>query len=260
MIAPAGDLRPAPGDPPPFDVALALRRTVIGFWHDFAPIVVLGFGMVTLPQVLLALAGTHAGSTVVATFAGLLRVLYVVIVSHGALARLAGRPLPPAAFVPLGLAASPRAFSVALLLGAGVVLALVASLLAGLVGAAALPLRGVIAGVAFAAAVLSVAAVPLALTARMTPGTAVGRAAALTRGRRSGVAATLGLVALTVVPARFVVAATVYGVGPGPSHVAAVDAAMTLVSPGLWLLALFDLLAWGVGAVVPAAIYWGLRE
>ena len=34
---------------------------------------------------------------------------------------------------------------------------------------------------------------------------------------------------------------------------------MTLLSPGLWLLALLDLLAWGIAATVPAVVYAGVR-
>ncbi len=243
-----------------FDVALALRRVATVFWHDFAAIVVLGVGMVLIPEVALALAGSHSGSTVIATFGGMLKVLYVVIVVHGALARLAGRPIAPAAFAGSGLAASPRALSVALLLGAGVVAGLVALLLAGLAGAAAPLVRAGIVALAFAAAVLTVPAVPLALTIRVTPFVAISRAAMLTRGRRGGIAVTLGLFALTIVPARLVVAATVYGLGASAGRVAGIDAAMTLASPGLWLLALFDLLAWGIAAVVPAAVFVGLAE
>ena len=245
---------------PPFDVALALRRIGSGFWLDFAPIVVLGFGMVTVPQVALALAGSNAGSTVIATFAGLLRVLFVVIVSHGALARIAGRPLPAARFAAAGLAASPRALSVALLLGVGVVVVLVALLLAALAGSAAPLVRAGTVGVAFAAAVVTVAAVPLALTRRVMPWQAIVTAAALARGRRSGIAAVLALVALAIVPARFVVAATVYGPGASLARIAAINATMGVTSPGLWLLALFDLLAWSLAAGVPAAVFAGLGE
>lgn len=241
-----------------FDVVLALRRITSGFWHDFAPIVVLGFGMVTLPEVALAVAGTHAGSTVIATFAGLLRVLYVVIVSHGALTRLAGKPLPAQTFAAAGLAASPRAFGTALLLGAGVVVVLISLLLANLAGPAELLLKVAIVAAAGAGAVLTVAAVPLALTERVTPFAAIRRAVVASRGARAGIAMTMGLVALAIVPARLVIAAMLLGLAGG--HAASGDAALSVASPGLWLLALFDLLAWSVGTVVPAAVYVGLVE
>ena len=113
---------------------------------------------------------------------------------------------------------------------------------------------------AFAAAVLTVAAVPLALTERVTPWRALIRATALTRHRRGSVAVVLALVLLTVVPARLVLAATVYGAGASLARTAAIEAAMNWASPGLWLLALFDLLAWGFAAGVPAAVFAGLRE
>jgi hypothetical protein len=247
-----------PAEAPRLDVALAFQRIVTVFWHDFAAIVVLGFVMVTLPGVVLALAGTHAGSTIVATFGGMLRVLYVVIVTHGVLARLGGQPLAPRAFVRAGFAASPSGLNVALLLGAVTVLALVGLLLAGLAGSSALPIRAAIVAAGFAGAVLLVTAVPVALVERHAPLSALWRATALTRGNHGRIAVVLGGFALTVVPARLVVAATVYGVGASAAHVAAVDAGMTLASPGLWLLALFDLLAWGVGAVIPGVVFAGL--
>ena len=242
------------------DVPLALRRIALGFWHDFAPIVLLGFVMVTIPEVALALAGTNGGSTIIATFGGMLAVLYVVIVSHGVLLRLDGNPAGARAFARAGVAASPRASSVALLLGAGTVLVLVGLLLAGLAGAGAIVVRIGIVATAFAVATVVAPAVPLALVERRSPFATLAEVAVLTRGNRGRIAVVLGTVALTIVPARLVVAATVYGVAASAARTGAIDASMTLTSPGLWLLALFDLLAWGVGAVVPAVIYQGLRK
>lgn len=244
----------------PFDVPLAMRRIGLGFWHDFAPIVLLGFVMVTIPEVALALAGTHDGSTIIATFGGMLEVLYVVIVSHGAFARLDGRPLGPRAFARAGVATSPRALSVALLLGAGVVLVLVGLLLAGLAGAGAIIVRIGIVATAFVIAAIVAPAVPLALVERRSPLSTLAQTAALTRGNRGRIAIVLGAVGLTIVPARLVVAATVYGVAASAARTGAIDASMTLASPGLWLMALFDLLSWGLGAVVPAVIYRGLQK
>ncbi|UAJ10236.1 hypothetical protein [Polymorphobacter megasporae] len=249
-----------PAEATRLDVALAFQRIGTVFWHDFAAIIVLGFVMVTLPGVVLALAGTHAGSTIVATFGGMLRVLYVVIVTHGVLARVDGRPQGPRAFVRAGIAASPRALNVALLIGVMTVLAMVGLLLSGLAGPSTLAIRATIVAAGFAGAVLLVAAVPVALVERRAPFGALGRASALTRGNRGRVAVVLAGFALTVVPARLVLAATVYGTGASAQHVAAVDAAMTVLSPGLWLIALFDLLAWGVGAVIPGVIYAGLTR
>ena len=240
------------------DVALALRRIVLIFWHDFAPIVLLGFAMVTIPQVTLALAGSHSGSTIVATAGGMLRVLYIVIVSHCALARLAGRPLGLSAFAREGLAASPRGLSVALLLGAGTVLVFVALLLAGLAGPLAVLVRGAIVTIALGVLVVVLPAIPLAVAEGLAPGAALARATALTRGSRGRVATIVIVFALTVVPARIIVSATIYGLGATAAHIATVDAGMTLASPGLWLIALFDLLAWGTSAVVPAVVYAGL--
>ena len=241
-----------------FDVALALRRVFIGFWLDFAPIVLAGFAMVSLPGIALALIGNHAGSTIVATLGGMLHVLYVVIVSNGALARLRGSPRGPSAFVREGFANSPKGLSVALLLGAGFVGVLVALLLAGVAGTAAVGVRLVVVAASFAAAVVVAPAVPLALVAPVAPLATLTRAAALTGGNRVRIATLLVIVALAIVPARVVLAASVYSVGASAATVRGIDAGMTLASPGLWLLALADLLAWGLAAVVPAVVFVGL--
>jgi len=246
---------------PGFDVALALRRIAMGFWHDFAPIVGAGFVLVTLPQVALMLAGTGSGATVVATLGGLLRVLFVVIVSFGAGERLAGRPLDARAFVPAGFAASPRAIGAAMLLGAGGVTALAALLVADLAAGPAAPVVRIAIGVtAFAAAALVAPAVPLALATHATPVGALLTAVRLTRGRRGGIAAVLGVMALTLGPPGLIVAAMVYGPGASAAQVAATNAASGVLSPGVWLVALVDLLRWGMAAVVPAVVFAGLPE
>lgn len=240
---------------PRFDVALALRQVVLTFWHDFAPIVPLGFVMVTLPAVALHLIGSNSGSTVLATFGGMLSVLYVVIVTVGSLARLTGRPFAPMAFVRAGIAASPQGLSVALLLGAGVVLTLVGLLLAGLAAPYAAISQLLIVAAAFLAMIVVLPAVPAAIVERRSPLAALKRAAALTRGDRGRIAAVVVMLALAVVPARLVVEASIYGTATSLARTAAIDAGMTLLSPGLWLLALFDLLAWGLAATLPAVVY-----
>ncbi|MGI4878754.1 MAG: hypothetical protein ACRYG4_14845 [Janthinobacterium lividum] len=239
----------------PLDVALALRQVVLTFWSDFAPIVLLGFVMVTLPAVAQRLIGSHSGSTVVATFGGMLTVLYVVIVTVGTMARLSGRPLTAAAFVRVGIAASPPGLSVGLLLGAGVVLVLVALLFTGFsTPAEAAGSLAIVVG-AFAGIVTVVPAMSAAIVERRKPFAAVARGAALTRGSRARIAALLIVLGLAVVPTRLVIAASIYGLGVTTAQQAAADATMTVFSPGLWLLALFDLLAWGLAATVPGVVY-----
>lgn len=246
--------------PERFDVALALRRAVTAFGYDFSPIVVLGFGMVLLPEIALILAGTSAGATMIAAFGGMLRVLYVVIVTTGILARLSGRPLAPGAFVRTGIALSPAGLSVALLLGAGVVMVLVTLLLATFASRSTTAIQAALVVAAFVASVPALAAVPAALVERLSPLTALRRSAALTNGHRGSIAAFVLIVGLAIVPARVVLAATVYGMAASAAQVAAIDATMTLASPGLWLVALVDLVAWGVAAVVPAVIYAGVTD
>ena len=239
---------------PQLDVALALRQMVETFWHDFAPIVLLGFVMVTVPSIVQRLIGSQSGGTIIATFGGMLGVLYVVIVTVGTITRLTGRPLPPMAFVRTGLAASPNGLSVALLLGAALVMVMVALLLTGFgtpVGAA---WSLMIVAAAFAGVVAVVPAVAAAIVERRKPFEAVARAATLTRGNRGRIAAVLVVLALAVLPARMIIVATIYGTASA-AQAAMIDGSMTLLSPGLWLMSLFDLLAWGLAATVPAVVY-----
>ena len=231
-----------------FDVAVALRHIVRVFWLDFAPILLLGFAMVTFPRLIgLVIEGTGASGTVLAVFSGLLFALYLTIVSHGTVARLAGRPLEPQAFVSEGIVASPPGFSVALLLGTCAVLLIIV----GVVGGAGRPGVGVAALVAgLSGLVVVFPVVPVALVERLAPLVALRRAVALTRGKRLPIALVVAVVALALVPTALVLQAL--QAQPTAGH--------GLASPGLWLRELYNLLAWGVAAVVPGVVYAGLVE
>ena len=236
--------------PAKLDVPLALRRIAQGFWFDFAPIVTLGFGMVTLPGVVAALVPpASSGSTIMAVVSGLLAALFVTIVSHGVVARLAGQPLDAGAFVSRGIAASPPGFSVALLIGAGIVLIAIIGLLGAL---AWQPARSIAIGVAIVLLLTVLPAVPAALAERLPPLLALQRGMTLTRGRRGGIAA-IGLIALlTFGPTWLLLKVLVRSIEPG--------AVASFASPGLWLRALYALLASSVAAVVPGVVYVGLLE
>lgn len=227
--------------PARFDVALALRRIVDVVWQDFAAIVLLGLAMLTVPRLLGALVPpASAGATILAVLTGLFAALYVTIVSHGAVARLRGHPLPPRVFVARGIALSAPGFSVALLLGAGaVVVAIVALLVRRDAGAA--PLGVALAGLGLLVVVLP--AVPAAIIEQLGPLPALLRAGALTHGQRIRIAAVVAVVLIAYLPVDALL---------GSAPVA------SIASPGLWLRALFDLLAWGVFAVVPGVVYAGL--
>ena len=233
-----------------FDVPLALRRIALGFWHDFAPIVMLGFGMMTLPGLIAALVPpASSGATIMAVLSGLLAALFVTVVSHGVLARLAGRPLDAGLFVSQGIVASPPGFSVALLIGAGVVVAAIL----GLLGAAAwAPARGIAIGVAVAGVLLTLPAVPAALTERLPPLRALKRGLTLTRGGRGGIAVVVLIAVLTFGPAWLLLDALVRSIEEG--------AVTGFASPGLWLRSLYNLITASVASVVPAVVYAGLLD
>lgn len=241
-------------DPPParLDVLAAVRQLFAVLAGDAAAILGLGLVMIGLPVLAGGLvprggpAGGGPGGTGLAVLGGLLALLYLAIVSYGALSRLAGKPLPPALVARRGLVASPPGYSVALLQGALLVGFGIAGLLLGL----ALPEArdfatpfAVLAG--FALLVLTLPAVAVALVERVSPLAALRRAAALTRGSRGQVALLLLAFLLTLLPVGLVVREVAAGAGG---------------LAGAWLRAMF---AWGAAAVsapLPAVAYMQLAR
>ena len=232
------------------DLALALRQIGEVAVRDSTPILAQGAVLLTLPALAQRLvAPGHSLGTVLAVVAGLAAALFIVLVSYGTLARLAGRPLALPDYFRRAVVASPPGYNVALLLGA-----------AG-VGVAIVPLGLRLAGVAspgvvvfgLAAAVIAVVivvlpAVPLALAERRPPLVALARAAALTRGNRGRITALLLVAGLAIGP----VALAIDRLGG--------YAGATLASGQLWALLLFDLLAASLLATIPAVVYTQLAR
>lgn len=229
--------------PPRLDLALALRQIAQAFARDAAPVLLLGFGMVSIPALLRAVVPPVGGAgTILAVVAGLLAALYVTIVSFGAMARLAGRPLPPGRYAATGIVASPPGFSVALLTGTGLVLAAILGLL--LPGAAGwTTVRAAIWSLAALALVMTLPALPAAIAERLPPAAALRRAVLLTRGSKARIGALL-----LVVP----------GLAFGPAALLLGSDATALTSPWLWLRTGFELVAVAVTATIPAVVYMQL--
>lgn len=230
-----------------FDIALAIRRAGIAFWDDFAAIVIGGFAAVTLPQLLAATLDPAAGSGTLATTArAVFAMLYLAMVSHGVSQRLHGQPLPTRRFIAEGLARARPGLEVALLLGAGGVLLLTVELFGRSGTLAGTALHALVAGGAIWAACVLLPVVPAAVAERLRPLAAIRRAAALTLGHRDRLLALLVIVMLTLAPAAVFIAVLVDG------------DTRRLDGPGLWLSALFTLLACSVLATVPPVVYAGL--
>ena len=231
---------------PAFDVALAIRRVGVALRRDFAAIVGGGFVAVALPA--LALGGIGAGDdrfTLAVTARGVLAMLYVAVVAHGVVARLAGAPLPPRAFVAQGLARARPGLIVGLLFAAAIVVVMIVEL-AGRAGTAAGTLLHALAaaGVIWAVCVL-LPAIPAAVAERLGPIAALRRAADLTRGSRDRILALLAIAAFTLAPAAALIALLAEG-GGGVA--------------GRWPTALFELLAAALLSTLPPVVYQGLRE
>ncbi len=233
---------------PRLDVARAVRRVATAFWEDFAGIVIGGFVAVILPALVSAWVLADGGGTLGTTLRAVLAMVYVAMVSHGVIERLAGHPLPTGRFIRDGLLQARPGLEVALLLGAGVVVLLMLELLgrAGTLAGTALHAL-VAAGVIWSLCVL-LPVVPVAVRERLRPMAAIRRAARLTRGNRDRIFALLVLAMLTLAPAAVLIAVVVEADG---------DRATTA---GTLLVALFDLLVCSLLATVPPVVYAGLAE
>lgn len=230
-----------PGRGVQLDVALVLKRTGEAFVRDFVGVVMGGIALVVLPGVITReVAGGEDWATLLTILRCVLAMLYVALVSWGVVSRLRGRALAPTEFVREGLARAQPGVQVALLAGAAAVVLLTLHLFAAPGTTAGWMLNSLLLTAALVAVCALMPLVPVAVVERLTPMAAFRRAAALTRHNRNrilGVALVLGL---TLAPS----AALVVGLA-GPQ------------AP--WAIALFEMLAWSLGATVPAAVYAGLR-
>lgn len=241
------------------DLAAALRQTVRCFWDDFAPIVLLGFLLLTLPSLLLHLSATPpaeadvVGSTtdtVIETFVALLAMLYVSAVNYGVMCALAGRPLETTTFMWAGLRASRPGLLVALVLGSMLMAALILVILFGR-GSPVGWLFATIVGVALVIALVTwIVAIPAAIAERRMPWDALRRSAALTFGNRGRLVGFVGAMLLGLLPGIMLVKMF----GPDASFVPATEGG-DLFSPAMWIEQLFWLLAQGLLATAPAVIY-----
>lgn len=246
------------------DLAAALRQTLKSFWDDFAPIVVLGFLLLTLPSLLLHMSATPAAEvdvagttaqTVTETFVALLAMIYVSAVNYGVMCALAGRPLETTTFIWAGLRASRPGLLVALVLGSMLMAALILVILFG---------RGSMIGWLFATGVAAavvlalvtwIVAIPAAVAERRMPWDALRRSAALTVGNRGRLVGFVGAILLGLLPGIMLVKLF----GPDASFVPAAEGG-DLFSPAMWIEQLFWLLAQGLLATAPAVIYAQLTQ
>lgn len=242
------------------DLVAALRQTLRSFWDDFAPIVVLGFLLLTLPSVLLhstveatpaeAHPGGYSMDTIIETLVAVLAMIYVSAVNYGVMCTLAGRQLDTSTFIWVGLRASRPGLLVALVLGSIVMVALILLLLFG----RGSPLGWLFAtGMAVALVVALVTwlvAIPAAVAERRMPWDALRRSAALTFGNRARLIGFVAAILLGLLPAYMLVRLF----GPDAAFVAP-EAGGGVFSPSMWIRQLFWLLAQGLLATAPAVIY-----
>lgn len=249
----------SPSVVPHLDLGAALRLTVKCFWDDFAPIVLLGFLLLTLPSLLLHATATPAAQvdavgttadTVIETFVALLAMIYVSAVNYGVMCTLAGRPLDTGTFIWAGLRAARPGLLVALVLGSMLMVALILVILFG----RGSPIGWLFAiGVAVAvvlALVTWIVAIPAAVAERRMPWDALRRSAALTLGNRGRLIGFVGAIMLGLLPGIMLVKLF----GPDASFVP-VSEGGDLFSPAMWIEQLFWLLAQGLLATAPAVIY-----
>jgi len=242
------------------DLGAALRQTLRSFWDDFAPIVVLGFLLLTLPSVLLhasseplpteANPAGGAMDTVIETLVAVLAMIYVSAVNYGVMCTLAGRRLDTSSFIWAGLRASRPGLLVALVLGSMLMAALILVMLFG----RSSPLGWLfVTGVSVAVVVALVTwlvAVPVAVAERRMPWDALKRSAAITVGNRGRLVGFVGAILLGLLPGIMLLQLF----GPDATFIPAAGQG-DVFSPAMWIKQLFWLLVQGLLAVAPAVVY-----
>lgn len=222
------------------DIALVLKRTGEAFVRDFAGVVVGGILLIVLPR--LAFGGYAGGDfdTLLSILRSVLAMLYVALVSWGVVSRMRGRTLPARLFWREGLAQAQPGLQVALLAGAIIVVGMMLHLFArhGTLAGWILDSLLLTAGLAAVCAFMPV--VPVAVNEQLPPLAAFRRAAALTRHNRNRILGLALVMLLTLAPAAALSAGFAGAVSPLG-------------------VALFELLAWSLGATVPAVVYAGLE-
>lgn len=226
---------------PPLNIALVLRRSAGACAGDFAAILLAGLLLVLLPGLLTrSLGAAGDADTLLITLRAVCAMLYAAIVSWGVVARWRGRALPPLQFLGEGLRRAQPGLQAALLVGAGVVLGLIVQLYARHGTAMGWLLDSLLLTAGLWAVAVVMPLVPVAVVERLGPLAAMQRAARLTEGSRNQTLALALLLGLTLAPSAALAA--------GLAGEAAVVAR-----------ALFEWLAWSLAAIVPAAVYAGLR-
>ena len=243
-----------------FDLLAVLRQIALTFWAEFAPIMIAGFALLTLPAIVGHVFGNAQGEimgTAGQTLSLVLTMLFLAVVSCGATAALHDHKLSTAAFLSSGLRAAQPGLLVALVMGVvattGVILVIIAAghPLAWLV-------RGSVTGTLIWLLATWLPAIPAAITERLPPFEALRRAAALTRGHRGILLILLLVAVLALIPGAMLINTMIFGPNATPEGAQATLDAMPLLHPGLWIYALFELLGTGLIACVPPVVYWQL--
>jgi hypothetical protein len=153
--------------------------------------------------------------------------------------------LPTGAFLRRGLAAAQPGVQAGLIIAAAIFVGLIVQLFArhGTVAGWMLDVLLLALGLMGACVLLPV--IPAAVMERLSPRAAFARAAVLTEGNRNRV---LGIVLLMALPMAPLLALAGGGAGPVGAQV------------GPWALALVELAGYTLAAIVPAAVYAGLKE
>lgn len=222
------------------DVVLALRRALVALAADFPGVLFAGLLLVTGPGLLTRDVGGD-WAALLATLRAVLAMLFVALVSWGAVARLTGHALPPTSYVKQGLARATPGVQVALLAGAAIVAGLTVQLFGRHGTLAGWALDSLLLTAGLWGLVTLMPAVPAAVVERLGPMAAFRRAAALTDGNRDRILAVALVTGLALAPGAALAAGIAGEAGP-------------------WLTGVVELLAWSLAAMVPAAVYAGLRE
>ncbi|MBV7257675.1 hypothetical protein KCG44_12855 [Pacificimonas sp. WHA3] len=243
------------------DVPAILQAAVMTWWRDFAPIAILGLGLVVGPEVIMQMLGaTESGasstSTLATTIRALTRLMFVSAVMAATLASAAR--LDTRTYILAGLKRIQPPLVTGLLIAAmAVVMLIFGQLLALFVvpAAAILALPAILALMTF-----WLVAMPVAAALGVAPIAALRQSWRLVLPSQFKVFCVLLTAILALVPVLLLLKVVVLSDSANLEEVRAALASLGPATTGFWVIQLTAICAFGLLAVVPATLYRALAE
>ncbi|MHB9879591.1 hypothetical protein ACSMXM_08000 [Pacificimonas sp. ICDLI1SI03] len=238
-----------------------LRRSAGIWWRDFAPIAMLGLGLVTVPEVIMHLIGAMGATapstdTLVTTIRALTRLMYVGTVMAATLS--SADALPPRVYMIAGL----QRLQKPLITGLTVLAALIGMLIVGQLAALFLAPMARLLAVPLSLACLTIwfVAMPVAAARQTAPLAALRYSTRLIRPVKWQVFVLVAGLLLVSAAVLLGMALVIFGAGSSSDQVRTGIETMGPTTMGFWISQLVSVLLLGFLSVVPAVLYGTLSQ